>query len=269
MPWHFIDISGKRFGKLTAVSYEGQDESKIHNRLWLCKCECGNTIIVAYRHLSSGHTASCGCAQRASLKAGRRSGGWNKLSEGESSFNSLYVRIRASAKQRGYCFHITKPQFRTLTQCCCYYCGQPPSQVSKTNGAYGVYLYNGLDRVNNKLGYTIDNVRPCCKVCNIAKSTLTEEEFFQWINRIAAHTRERETKNKKGGRLTFDRMDGMWEKHVERDMSTTLWDSLESFLGTFHPDELPTAREKQKFEIWRDCKRSQIKHPENFPFCNI
>lgn len=31
---------------------------------WLCKCECGNEIIVEGRDLRNGHTKSCGCLQK-------------------------------------------------------------------------------------------------------------------------------------------------------------------------------------------------------------
>ena len=84
-------------------------------------------------------------------------------------------------------FELTKEDFRALTKSNCYYCGQPPSQIVKAgNGVNGEYLYSGIDRVNNDLGYAISNVRPCCKQCNIAKGILTEAEFYAWIRRVAA-----------------------------------------------------------------------------------
>ena len=50
----FIDIKGQRFGKLVAVSYAG-------NKMWLCKCDCGNTKLVMGMNLRNGSTKSCGC----------------------------------------------------------------------------------------------------------------------------------------------------------------------------------------------------------------
>ena len=38
------NLAGMKFGKLTAIEYKGID--KFRNALWLCKCDCGNTIIV-------------------------------------------------------------------------------------------------------------------------------------------------------------------------------------------------------------------------------
>lgn len=52
------DISGQKFGRLTAINCMGR---KGHDRIWLCKCECGNTREVKQSNLTSGHTKSCGC----------------------------------------------------------------------------------------------------------------------------------------------------------------------------------------------------------------
>ena len=52
-----IDLTGQRFGRLTAIEYVG-------NSKWLCKCECGNEKIVCRGHLKSGAIRSCGCYNR-------------------------------------------------------------------------------------------------------------------------------------------------------------------------------------------------------------
>lgn len=58
-----LDITGKKFGKLTAL-YRDNEFSKRHrykHSFWKCKCECGNEILVYLGHLQTGHTTSCGC----------------------------------------------------------------------------------------------------------------------------------------------------------------------------------------------------------------
>lgn len=50
-------MQGKTFGKLTVV--EEVEKSKGHMR-WLCRCDCGNEIIVDGGNLRSGHSTSCG-----------------------------------------------------------------------------------------------------------------------------------------------------------------------------------------------------------------
>jgi len=68
----FIDLSGKRFGRLVAIE---MTESGAHWNKWKCKCDCGEATIVFGGNLRRGNTLSCGCLQKeraskASLKHG-------------------------------------------------------------------------------------------------------------------------------------------------------------------------------------------------------
>ncbi|MFT8476623.1 MAG: hypothetical protein ABF682_04360 [Liquorilactobacillus sp.] len=65
---NFIDLTGKRFGKLTVIEKSGPNKSG--NIKWVCKCDCGNTKIVNGSHLRSGHTKSCGCRRISSVSQG-------------------------------------------------------------------------------------------------------------------------------------------------------------------------------------------------------
>ena len=49
---------------------------------------------------------------------------------------------------------------------------------------FGRYIYNGVDRKDNNLGYTIDNCVPCCHRCNSMKSNLSYQNFIQHISNI-------------------------------------------------------------------------------------
>ncbi len=49
------------------------------------------------------------------------------------------------------------------------------------------YAHNGVDRLDNAKGYTLENSVPCCKHCNIAKRSMTVDEFKQWISKVYAH----------------------------------------------------------------------------------
>jgi hypothetical protein len=52
-----IDISGKRFGRLTAIKYM---YTRNRSQYWLCKCDCGKEVII--QKFSLGKlTNSCGC----------------------------------------------------------------------------------------------------------------------------------------------------------------------------------------------------------------
>lgn len=52
-----INRVGNKYGRLTVLEYA-------ENGKYLCKCDCGNTIIVETSNLTSGNTQSCGCLQR-------------------------------------------------------------------------------------------------------------------------------------------------------------------------------------------------------------
>jgi hypothetical protein len=60
------DITGQRFGRLTALhmTTRGSQKPRRQQERWMCKCECdGKEVEVAKAHLMSGHTQSCGCLQ--------------------------------------------------------------------------------------------------------------------------------------------------------------------------------------------------------------
>jgi len=53
-----IDLTGKRFGRLTVLS---RAENAGNMSRWLCECDCGNQTIVYGNNLRRGYTQSCGC----------------------------------------------------------------------------------------------------------------------------------------------------------------------------------------------------------------
>ena len=59
-----LDISGKRYGKLTAIKKAEQKLPYSNSIAWICKCDCGNEIIVPVSALNSGNTTSCGCSHK-------------------------------------------------------------------------------------------------------------------------------------------------------------------------------------------------------------
>lgn len=65
--------AGQRFGRLVIVECAGRVK---RIRQWLCRCDCGNEVIVRRDSLTTGKTQSCGCLLRekalASCSARRR-----------------------------------------------------------------------------------------------------------------------------------------------------------------------------------------------------
>jgi len=167
-----IDLTGRKFGRWTVIrrSYPNRRTRS----MWLCKCECGKEKIVYGQDLRTNHTQSCGC-----LKTEK-----SRLTFGLSNLRTLILHYKHNAEKRRLDFNLTEKQFEEITQQNCYYCGAKPNNTSTGKRTFGDYIYNGLDRVDNSKGYTIDNVVPCCKVCNRAKDTITLQEFQDWIEKI-------------------------------------------------------------------------------------
>lgn len=55
----FNDITGQKFGKLTALKYD-KTKGKGHT-YWICKCDCGTEKSIRKDSLVSGAVVSCGC----------------------------------------------------------------------------------------------------------------------------------------------------------------------------------------------------------------
>ena len=54
-----LDLSGKRFGNLVAISDNGRNSHG--SVMWLCKCYCGKECVVSSTNLQEGKQISCGC----------------------------------------------------------------------------------------------------------------------------------------------------------------------------------------------------------------
>lgn len=174
-----IDLTGQRYGRLTVI--EKVNSRRRQYATWLCKCDCGNEIIVLGHNLRSGNTKSCGCWRKEHARK------LNILPEGVAAFNALISAMKRGAKNRGLRWGLTDKQVASLTKRPCYYCGARPSQVSSPTPDTGAYIYNGLDRVDNDEGYVEENVVPCCKMCNYAKQTMTVGEFKAWATKLYRH----------------------------------------------------------------------------------
>lgn len=86
-----------------------------------------------------------------------------------------------SAKKRGISFQLTRDQMRELVFGACRYCGRSGVNKGRKNNPIP---YNGIDRVDNVVGYKISNVVTCCVDCNRAKSDMSMESFYSWVDLV-------------------------------------------------------------------------------------
>lgn len=173
-----LNLTGQKFNRLTAIKDVG---TRHRRRLWLCQCDCGKTAKVVAGMLKIGKIKSCGCLNKEPTHI---------LPIGTAAFNELYSTYRCVAKGNNREFSLSKKEFRKLTSSNCYYCDITPSQEVNRKHTNGVYVYNGIDRVDNEKGYTTANCVSCCKRCNYSKRNYSKEEFYSWVKRIYNHVQE-------------------------------------------------------------------------------
>ncbi len=187
-----IDLTNQKFGRWTVIGRaEKPPNSKSRNAYWLCVCECNNEKVVSSTLLRSGQSKSCGCLHREiSAEVGHSGKGKKKggLEEGRAAFNKLYGRYKGTAKRAKREFLLSIELFEKIVKSNCYYCGCEPNQVVNNPNGNGNYVYNGIDRLDNKLGYLERNVVPCCQTCNRAKLKMGKEEFLAWIEKVYNHS---------------------------------------------------------------------------------
>jgi 5-methylcytosine-specific restriction endonuclease McrA len=169
-----INYIGRVFGRLTVLS---RIDRKINNRMvcfFNCSCTCGTEKEVRYGNLVNKTTYSCGCLQKEILS--KRS----KKPKGHASTHAIWNYYLRNAKDRNIEWNLTKNRFVQLISNPCHYCGFENSMFIKMK--YGdERSFNGIDRFDNKKGYSIENCVSCCKKCNRGKSDMTPQDFEEWI----------------------------------------------------------------------------------------
>ncbi len=233
-----LDLTNKRFGRLVAIEVTYKE----NKRSWLCKCDCGNEVIVPTFYLTSGNNSSCGCGRngvdigdvfglltiveiagydkygkrgnRLRVKCACECGGYKttfsrnltrgstvhcgcKKAENHSRakrgeygvgiMNTLVYAYKRNAEKRELSFELSDEQVVGLFSGCCHYCGESPSKIVTKKNMYGSFTYNGIDRLDNDLGYSVGNSVSCCETCNYLKNSYSETEFLDIVEKIARH----------------------------------------------------------------------------------
>lgn len=145
-----IDMTGRKYGRLTVVSKSGRtDDGKI---TWLCLCDCGGSAVVCGQRLRSGGTRSCGCIHHEMLvktKSTHRHTANGRFSRTYNTWAGMLTRC-------------TNPK----TACYSRY-GARGITVCEEWKVFDNFLRDmgerpegkTLDRINNCLGYSKENCR--------------------------------------------------------------------------------------------------------------
>lgn len=175
-----LDLTNKKIGILTVLKYSHShiQPSGQKRAMWDVICECGVAKKMSTGTLR-GKTVSCGCVFKE-----KRKQGLNKKDFGEANFNYKYLTCKSGAKSRGLHFNLSKEQFKYIIVKDCYYCGNKGEMHHVKRSVNGLFISNGIDRVDSDRGYELNNCVPCCKKCNIMKSDLKKNDFIEHIIKI-------------------------------------------------------------------------------------
>lgn len=167
-------LRGKKFGKLTVVEPVGK---KIGcGRLWLCECECGETIITTASSIVRGRTTSCGCKQIEHVTAlglsnvGKDNPAYNHKLTGEEREERRFQRT--SADSRRLRLETYKRDNFTCTLC-------------ESNKDLIAHHLDGFDNHPEKR-FDINNLVTLCEGCHIdfhkefGYGNNTKEQFEQY-----------------------------------------------------------------------------------------
>ncbi len=152
--------------------------TEIKQKTCIAKCDCGiifkiskATILERTRlskHIACNHLCKSIAKERKN-----------------SAKKQLFKSYHRNAIKRGYEFNIPVDEFNKIIKLNCFYCNRKPSNQSDflDNGEY--LKYSGIDRVDNKKGYIMSNIVPCCSICNMSKMRLPYKEWIEWIYAIS------------------------------------------------------------------------------------
>lgn len=171
------EMTGLRFGRLLVTEYAGNHLRGGRPRAcWKVQCDCGNTKVIDGNALRTGNSKSCGCTQ-----VEYRHGANNAWYTG-GKLKAEYTRQKHVAEtDRELSFTLTLDEVERLFSYPCFYCAAEP--VEDNRGL----VRNGIDRMDNSVGYEVDNVVACCTDCNLMKKDMTVEEFINHLKKILTH----------------------------------------------------------------------------------
>lgn len=157
-------LKGVRFGRLVVMRDIG---SQNHQRVWLCRCDCGKEIPVLVGQLTFGRTKSCGCIRIGYVGMFTRQM-WGKYKKNMERFGSLQVTpeylSEVFQRQNGRC-PLTGLVIEVPTK---------PRDGSAS-----------LDRIDPSLGYVPGNCQWVDKRINFMKWKFDESYFVRLAKRVA------------------------------------------------------------------------------------
>lgn len=186
---NFKDRTGEVISKLTVIKlhkivkipeYEKKNGSPRTKVYWECQCDCGNICIKGNDVLNNKkRNFSCGCFRKQRIKETKIK---TSSEHRESLLNQARARYRIDAEKRQLTFNLSKSEFIEIVNNPCFYCGIENSQYISQETTKEKHYFNGIDRIDNRVGYEYNNVVPCCKKCNTVKNGIEPDMVVKLYN---------------------------------------------------------------------------------------
>lgn len=181
MPKIYKDLTGKTFGRLTAIS--NRIDSKM-GRVWLCKCECGKFKEIVGGSLTQGHTTSCGLSPCRPFPFGNK----NKHFKGYKEIHLVFFNTyKNNSKLNNVEFEISIEYVWDIFIKQKRKCALSGVELKFSSNLRGKRDGDAsIDRINPKLGYIKNNIQLIHKDLNIIKG-FSEDRLFILLCKLVAN----------------------------------------------------------------------------------
>lgn len=170
----FVDISGKRFGRLLTLKNIGL--GKDGSYVWEFLCDCGNLYYNNSTKVTTGHTKSCGC-----LKTDFATENWSGKKSPKWNFNKTDEDRAGQRNISGY-NEWRKQVYKRDNYTC---------QICKTSNGHGDSKLNAHHlesyQYNKELRCDVNNAITLCKKCHVDfhkkySQVTTKKDFEDYLN---------------------------------------------------------------------------------------
>lgn len=180
-----IDITGQKFGRLTALELIGK--TKTQSNIWKCVCDCGNIKNVTCGILNAGTTKSCGCLQ---IESRRNSFNGGKYISGMEIAGIIHGAKSRNIEcvDRAELIILIENEFEKQQFKC---------NLSGVNINFNIRGDDGnlikdsytasVDRIDSSKGYIKNNIQIVHKYINMMKWILDNEDFKNWCKLVHEH----------------------------------------------------------------------------------
>lgn len=101
----------------------------------------------------------------------------DRLDKYKKSPHVRYTVYQRNAKNKNRNFDLSEDDFIEISKRPCVYCGE-------YSDTYNGEPFNGIDRIDSSLGYSIENCVPCCATCNRMKMDLDVNDWMGKMKQI-------------------------------------------------------------------------------------